>query len=107
MVVLYNLHWYHQPRRGRALAEPGLGDAELASAGGYAVACHADPALTGRPRQETAAVRVGRERRHSPPAPVADGVHEETEHKAEGCRPTIFGGGEAIVRRRRVVRREG
>lgn len=31
------LTWHHQSRRGRALLEPGLGDAEVALAGKYVV----------------------------------------------------------------------
>ena len=51
--------------------------------------------LTGRPHQEATEVCVGRERRHSASAPVADGVHQGRGLQAKGCCPLSFGGGEA------------
>ena len=66
--------WYPHPRYGRAQAEPGLGDTELAPApaGDKAMEPHTSPApLTARPDKEAAAVRAGGERGHTvvPPLP--------------------------------------
>ena len=43
--------------------------------------------ITGRPDQEATEVRVGGERGHSAPAPVANGVHQGRGLKAKGCCP--------------------
>lgn len=51
--------WYHHLGYERAPAELGLGDAELAPAGDYAVIPHAGPALlTRRPYQGAAEVAL-------------------------------------------------
>ena len=70
--------WHPRPRYGRAPAEPGLGDTELAPAGDKVMVPHASPALlTGRPDEEATEFRPGGEGGHSAPAPTADSVHQE------------------------------
>ena len=77
--------WHSQPRHGRAPAEQGLGETELAPASDQAVVPHADPAsLTRRPGQEVTEVRVGEERGHRPPAAMTNGVHQVKELEATG-----------------------
>ena len=87
--------WHLQPSLGRELAELGLGDAVPARAGDQAVVQHASSAsLTGRPDQEAARVRVGRERQQNPSVPIDDGVHATKAHEATRCHRKKFGKGE-------------
>ena len=75
-----------QPHHGRAPAEPGLGDAELAPANDYAMVHHAGSvAFTGRQDQEATEVRVGGNQGHGRPTPMANGVHEAKEFETTRC----------------------
>lgn len=81
-----------QPHPGRAPAEPRRRDPQLVTPDHRTGVYPPGPAaLAGRSRQEARAFRVVRAWRHHPPVPVADGVHGENIHAAQGCSPRSLG----------------
>lgn len=84
-----------QPHHGRAPAEQGLGNTELAPASDQVMIPNAGSAPLARwPDQEATKVRVGEKRGHSSTAATVDGLHQARRLAPTECYPISFGGSE-------------